>query len=355
MTLTLCSLMHRDLLDLVETQPLKEQFKLWHYAFSQPYELNSELAILKYKIFKSNLKYIKETNNKNLGFTLGLGPFTGYTDEEFNSLLNYNPKPKEKETDSKTISIDLLYEDEMDTENEDNLKDFTNLKTKDHSDSCTKVKEQGFCGSCWAFAVVASVEANAAIKGNQVTLSEQQIIDCNKTKDNNGCKGGMPEDAYNYLLKNSLSSSSDYPYEGENKECKKTKGKIMVKSYDYCAGYLNKRCSFNYLFNSLDNKGPYMSGVTVFNGYAHYKQGHFYDSKCKEPNHAVLVVQIISDSKDGSTGSIKIKNSWGEGWGIKGYGWIKYDQSMIQRGCGLLEEGWFPYTEMVNEVKYHSR
>ncbi|KHJ83603.1 papain family cysteine protease [Oesophagostomum dentatum] len=97
----------------------------------------------------------------------------------------------------------------------------------------TPVKDQGQCGSCWAFATVASVEAAYAIKnGNLLTLSEQEMVDCDSR--NNGCSGGYRPYAMNFVMERGLMKETEYPYLGtDHNECRLTNstGRVYIRNY----------------------------------------------------------------------------------------------------------------------------
>ena len=127
-----------QLMDLISTKSHKDQFKLWHYLMEKPYDLNSEIAINKYRIFKKNLKKIEESNKKGLPYRLGFGPFTDMTGEEFMSLFKRKPRIEKKS--SNVIS---------------SIKEINpEIIGRDWSDLYRSTKNQNTCGSCWAFAVI---------------------------------------------------------------------------------------------------------------------------------------------------------------------------------------------------------
>merc|ERR1711904_80037 len=82
------------------------------------------------------------------------------------------------------------------------------------------VKDQGSCGSCWAFSAMATAEgAYFKATGKLLSFAEQQLVSCDVVGENNGCAGGMPGEAFDYLVKTGAALESDYPYTGQDDSC----------------------------------------------------------------------------------------------------------------------------------------
>ena len=96
----------------------------------------------------------------------------------------------------------------------------------------TPVKDQGYCGSCYAFSAVAAIESAILIKtGKVVSLSEQQIVDCNY--ENYGCNGGFMDLVYDYLQTKYLATSANYPYTAQDGSCQNPSGTGVVSVLNY--------------------------------------------------------------------------------------------------------------------------
>lgn len=368
---------HHQLMDLISTKPLKDRFKLWHYALHKPYNLNSEYAIQRYIIFKENVKFIEEINNKNLGYSLGLGPFTDLSSDEFTKnflsatqivndprgLVVVNRKDLLNNTNNK-VDFDTLADIVDKEENKSNfLKQSTNkvdfdslADAIDNEDSgkSTKAtsnkrgvvtgikspnweylfnfsppKDQSNCKSCWAFATIGALEGMAnKLLNTQILYSEMQLIDC-ITHD---CIGGSLNNAFEYATKKGIASNKDYPWiNSYHNYCLEDNihPSIYIQSYKYCSGF----CKEDEI-NDMINNGPYATNIHVDPSLAHYRDGNFIPNNCSQDksNHGVAVVEI-SDT------FVRIRNSWGPNWGQKGYGNISFLNQSGDKGCGSLHYG----------------
>jgi cathepsin L len=181
----------------------------------------------------------------------------------------------------------------------------------------TPVKDQGSCGSCWAFGTFGSVEHIHKQKtGSTVNLAEQQLVDCDKRS--SGCDGGRPDWALSYLAGKSIYTTSSYAYTARDGTCKSgTASGVTVSGYNTVAK------SQSGLESALAS-----SSVTVM-VYANSQFQSYQSGILSSPpttcslNHAVLATGYGSNFW-------KIKNSWGTGWGEAGY--IRFAKTTT--GCG---------------------
>jgi len=202
------------------------------------------------------------------------------------------------------------------------------------------VRYQGECGSCWAFATVGAVEGVYAIANRQQRInaffSPQHLVDCDRN--NNGCNGGFPTQAMEFVRNYGTVPDSNYPYVGYKGSCRNVSGGIKIRTYSYCQGY---NCSIDSWYNNLA-KGPVVVGVQADQKLQNYRGGVLtYNASyepCSQPNHAIIAVGWGTDQRLGDY--IIIRNSWSTQWGEGGYGRIQYNQA--NKTCYMTAENWLP-------------
>ncbi|KAA8546017.1 hypothetical protein F0562_020532 [Nyssa sinensis] len=204
----------------------------------------------------------------------------------------------------------------------------TDFDWRDHG-AVTAVKNQGSCGSCWSFSTTGALEgANFLATGKLVSLSEQQLVDCDHECDpdepgscDSGCNGGLMNSAFEYSLKaGGLMREEDYPYTGTDRgTCKFDKTKIAASVANFSVVSLDE----DQIAANLVHNGPLAVAINAV-----FMQTYVGGVSCpyicsKRQDHGVLLVGY------GAAGYSRIrmkdkpywiiKNSWGENWGESGY------------------------------------
>ncbi|KAM8708761.1 hypothetical protein ACLKA7_015690 [Drosophila subpalustris] len=276
-----------------------EDFKLTH---NKTYGTESEEQ-LRWRIFKANKEIIDRHNERYAAgqetFEMGINEFTDLLPKEFESLMlsSYNMTEDEG---------GLIYSPPPNVE----LPDTVDWRTKG---AVTPVKNQGKCGSCWAFAAVATLEGQHFLRGGHlVELSEQNLLDCSTS--DHGCNGGLASRALSYIRRNhGIDTARSYPYKARQQHCHFKKSYIgaRVRSVAYV-----RRGSESALAAAVAAKGPIAVSIDASHLH-HYKRGVLRKTCRKRSNHAVTVVGYGRDSRDGDYWLVK--NSWGRRFGEHGY------------------------------------
>lgn len=193
---------------------------------------------------------------------------------------------------------------------------------------CTPVRDQGACGSCWAFATHGAFEGSFGIINHQlIDSSEQDTLDCSGS---GSCSGGWW--AHQYLIDKGSAKESSYPYKAQDGSCKSN----IDRPYQSVTwGYVSSNepvPNVNALKSALCKYGPLSVAVRVTSAFQAYTSGVFNENDQGNVNHGVTLVGW-DDSKD----AWLIKNSWGTGWGMSGYMWISYGSNKIGYGAAWCQ------------------
>jgi hypothetical protein len=208
----------------------------------------------------------------------------------------------------------------------------------------TSVKDQGQCGSCWDFAATGAFESAIKIAdGIGYDLSEQQVLSCNAG--HSSCDGGWMADAYDLFMNYGAVGESCMPY-GANDRIPCTQDQCVILAT--LTWYEDVPNNVNSIKNAL-MYGPLSTTFTVYDDFYGYRSGCYEHSGGEPINHAVVIVGWDDDMCDGQ-GAWIVKNSWGEGWGMHGYFYIKYGsadigsytQRPIYREGGLPSLAYYP-------------
>jgi cathepsin L len=271
----------------------------------------------RFGIFKKNWELIHEHNNKNHSWKMGINRWMDLSWEEFSSSrLGIYDRPK-----SRNNALFVM---------PDNVPSISSLDWRTKG-VVNPVKDQGQCGSCWAFSAVGAIESAYAIKtGKLYDLAEQQLVDCSSSFGNAGCNGGLMDDAFQYAMQKSLCETKNYPYHASDETCHLCNGRVSVSGYVDVPPYNETALLFALL------KQPVSIAIEADQmGFQFYSSGVF-DGECgTRLDHGVLLVGYgTEDGKD----YWLIRNSWGPFWGDHGY--IKISRGKNQ--CGIAMDASYP-------------
>jgi cathepsin L len=193
------------------------------------------------------------------------------------------------------------------------------------------VKNQGSCGSCWAFGSAETVECVLAQKEKKLTaLSEQQLVDCvenpNHCGGTGGCDGATVELAWDLIKEKGIAREADYPYTARDGTCKTRDPYTNITSYVNLPSNQQQP-----ILEAVANVAPLAVAVDASNWFG-YRSGVFDGCNQKNPDidHSVQLVGYGTDTKGGDYWLIR--NSWGSGYGEKGYIRIKRESGTPR--CG---------------------
>ncbi|NXC92296.1 CATS protein, partial [Cercotrichas coryphoeus] len=201
----------------------------------------------------------------------------------------------------------------------------------------TSVKNQGACGSCWAFSAVGALEAQVKLKtGNLVSLSAQNLVDCSGMYGNKGCAGGFMTEAFQYIIDNGgIESEESYPYTAQNGTCRYNASARAAS----CSRFLElPEGDEAALREAVATVGPVAVAIDATRpSFFLYHSGVFDDPQCsQEVNHGVLVVGYGSlENKE----YWLVKNSWGVWFGDAGYIRMARNASNL---CGIASYASYP-------------
>ncbi|AES89820.1 putative actinidain [Medicago truncatula] len=308
---------------------LSNKHEKWMTQFGKSYKDAAEKE-KRFQIFKNNVEFIELFNAVgNKPFNLSINHFADLTNEEFKASLNGNKKLHDK--------FDIL--------NETTSFRYHNVTSVPASmdwrkrGAVTPIKNQGSCGSCWAFSTVASIEGIHQITtGELVSLSEQELIDCVRGN-SSGCSGGYLEDAFKFIAKKGgMASETNYPYKETDEKCKfkkESKHVAEIKGYEKVPSN-----SENDLLKAVANQpvSVYVdAGDYVFQFYS----GGIFTGKCGTDTDHVVTIVGYGVSLD-YTEYWLVKNSWGTGWGEKGYMKLKRNVDSKKGLCGIATNPSYP-------------
>ena len=292
---------------------LRSDFSAFEAQYGKNY-LASERAF-RAKVFEYNMAWAKKVNAEGHPYTVGVTPFADMTNTEFatSKMCGCMLKPTATKIPARLNNRAV---EEIDWR---------------EKGAVTPVKDQASCGSCWAFSSTGSLEGgNFVANGKLISLSEQQLVDCDPQSSD--CGGGLMDYAFEYVMAHGLCTEEDYPYHAKDEDCKddKCESAISIK------GYEDVPENDGAALKQAVSKAPVSVAVEADSAvFQMYKTGVVDSTACGTSlNHGVLAVGYTADYWI-------VKNSWGASWGDNGYVKIAYKESGAGI-CGINQAASYP-------------
>ncbi|KAM9293916.1 cathepsin K-like [Gastrophryne carolinensis] len=308
---------------------LDAEWKQWKRTYQKQY--NGKLEEFKRRlIWEKNHKLITAHNEEYLQgmhtFEMAMNRLGDMTSEEVVKKMTGLKVPHRNRVRNITDTDD-------DNDRSIALPDVIDYRKKGY---VTPVRNQGECGSCWAFSSAGALEGQLKkTTGKLVVLSPQNLVDC--VKKSSRCDGGFMTYAFEYVKDNKgIDSEAAYPYVGYEETCNYTVAGRAAK----CKNYKEvPEGSEKALKKAVGTIGPVSVGIDAsLSSFQFYSKGVYYDPDCNadDINHAVLAVGYGALKKDKHW---IIKNSWGEDWGNKGYILMAREKA---NACGIANLASYP-------------
>ncbi|XP_057422293.1 vignain-like [Lotus japonicus] len=315
--------------DLASEEGLWDLYERWrsHHTVSRSLDEKHK----RFNVFKANVMHVHETNKLDKPYKLKLNKFADLTNYEFKSIYASSKIDHHRMFHGiPRGNGSFMYE------NVDSVPISKDWRT---SGAVTPVKDQGQCGSCWAFSAIAAVEGINQIRTHHlVSLSEQELVDCD-VEVNEGCNGGFMAKALEFIKEKGITSESIYPYTATDGTCNTQKmvnePAVSIDGYEIVPE--NNEVA---LLKAAANQ-PISVGIDAGGSdFQFYSEGVFTGDCGTELDHGVAIVGYGA-AQDGTKYWI-VKNSWGADWGEQGYIRMKRGISKKQGLCGIAMEASYP-------------
>jgi len=308
---------------------LNEAWKLFKQVYEKVYTFEEEQN--RRAIWEENVATIRvhnlEADMDIHSYTLGMNKYGDMTNKEFVKQMNGLKMTDDSQSGDRHTFIPPS-----------NVKIPASVDWRKEG-YVTPVKDQGQCGSCWAFSATGSLEGQwFKAHSELISLSEQNLVDCSTTQGNQGCNGGWMDWAFQYIKDNEgIDTEKSYPYHAVDQKCQFDKKNIGAND----TGFTDiKAQSEPDLEAAIATVGPISVAIDASHAkFQLYKSGVYDQLGCSttQLDHGVLAVGYDTTSK--KQNYYIVKNSWGESWGNHGYIWMSRDK---KNQCGIATKASYP-------------
>lgn len=301
-------------------------FNDWMIAHKKSY--SEEEAKMRFNIFHTHLEFVAKHNEEAANglqtYTVALNQFAATSPEEFRELLGFHAELKES---YEPVHLNGSIPASVDWR---------------QKGAVTPVQNQGQCGSCWAFSATGALEGANFIKtGKLVQLSVQQLLDCDDKGQDQGCNGGLMDNAFDYVQQNGgIDSADDFKYLARRSFFFRCPASKSGKHVGTCSGHTDVPANDEQQLALAVSQQPVSVAIEADQpGFQLYASGVFSADCGTNLDHGVLAVGYGSDN--GQDYWI-VKNSWGASWGENGY--IRMARNVAQTGgqCGIAMSASYP-------------
>ncbi|XP_076927609.1 senescence-specific cysteine protease SAG39-like [Bidens hawaiensis] len=313
---------------LNDQENMIQRHEQWMARYGRVYKDDLEKET-RFKVFKNNVAYIEAFNNAgNHAYKLSVNEFADQTNHEFKAIRNGFKFPSTPRSGQTTP---FRYE------NVTTVPSSIDWRKKG---AVTPIKDQGQCGSCWAFSTIAATEGITGITtGKLISLSEQELMDCDRSGEDQGCEGGYMDDGFEFIVKNKgINTEAAYPYKAVDATCNtKKEGVAAAKITGHEDVPVNSESALL--------KAVAMQPVSVAidageSDFQFYSSGVFNGSCGTELDHGVTAVGY--GTSDEGIKYWLVKNSWGTVWGEEGYIRMQRDVEAKEGLCGIAMMASYP-------------